>query len=518
MTVRTSEEARTSEETRAIDGVRAIGKARAVDGALAAEEARAIGRARAVGKARAIDGERAVGKVLAEAEVACGAAGEKASRALRFVRACLDRAGRLPVDAEWPFLLEDLKGAGVPGPQLRAVRDALRADNGAAGREKLATESAQEGRSSQDREPSRDGETSQDERPTAPSRSVALKWKTMEDELDGVARYVQQTLRRSDGDGASRAAAAALVEQDVCVAAPDVRWARLVQKALEHRRLAVSRTQLGYALGGDPRDARKAAALSAFNRLNLLAHPDDPLAWRVWCGLGERDLGAARWAAFLARCEDACHGGACHEGAYGEGALAGIPKALEDEGVAGDAALAVRAREAREFVAAKGGLRGFSLSCAAGIDAIDEFSLVNERIEGDEDAPALFALATDLLCGPTYSSNPHAVRVTTYDALGESRDGLLVIVAAVEGLVPPDPTRLHEVIGRAKGDLVISSFSRTPVEVADRLGLAYARTRKEPSGEVALTRPSATLASLGGSLPPTQDGTAFLEVEFGRQG
>ena len=65
-------------------------------------------------------------------ELGAPAAGDGALPAtLRFVRGCV--AGPRPVtDAEWPFLLEDLKLAGLPGRALRAVAAGLRAVDGVA--------------------------------------------------------------------------------------------------------------------------------------------------------------------------------------------------------------------------------------------------------------------------------------------------------------------------------------------------------------------------------------------------
>lgn len=194
----------------------------------------------------------------------------------------------LPVDAEWPFLLEDLKYAGAPAQQLLEIRDAFKAQNEAAGRKKCEAAASR----------AHDAEGSADDSDSGAVRSVALKWQTMEDELDGIACFIQQALRRANKEGVG------LAERAVLVAVPNMCcWARLAQKALVRRQFTMGRSQLGYTLGGFPRDARKTPALVVFNRLNLLANPCDPLAWRVWCGQWKRDLGAAAWARFLSKHE-----------------------------------------------------------------------------------------------------------------------------------------------------------------------------------------------------------------------
>ena len=69
-----------------------------------------------------------IGRLLADAP-----AGSSEWRALKFSALCLVR-GRLLSDVERLFLLEDLKVAGLPAAQLRAVQAAMLEDNDAAGR------------------------------------------------------------------------------------------------------------------------------------------------------------------------------------------------------------------------------------------------------------------------------------------------------------------------------------------------------------------------------------------------
>ena len=67
-----------------------------------------------------------IGRLLADVP-----AGSPAWRALKFFALCLTR-GSLLSDVERLFLLEDLKVAGLPAAQLRAVQAAMREDNDAA--------------------------------------------------------------------------------------------------------------------------------------------------------------------------------------------------------------------------------------------------------------------------------------------------------------------------------------------------------------------------------------------------
>ncbi len=441
--------------------------------------------------------------VLEDAERDGAADAPTLGATLRFARAYA--GGERPVtDAEGLFLLEDLKVAGLSTSRLRAVRAALRADNEALGRAVARGGAVSGGGAAEARSGVGDavgGETPSGGRGSlwAPRslQSDVVKWRALEDELEGMARFVQGEIRRAGGE---------LPECRVCVAVPNLRWAHLAQRALEHRRFTVSRTQLGYALGGDPRSLDRCPELAAFDRLALLACPDDALALRVWYGAGQPDLGAHAWVGALA--------GMPVQGVAGRGML----DCLLDRGDDSlDAGLLARLREARAFIEAKSCLRGYSLAHAVGVEGLPAFAPLMELLDAGDDAPALFARACRLLCGPVFAVNPHAVHVATYDALAELAGAgvaydLVVALAAVEGLVPGDGHALLGTLGAARGRLVISHFTQLPVPLAHKAGLPVARTRQEQGEQVALVRPSAALAALGDDLPPTQDGQAFVEL------
>ncbi len=419
-------------------------------------------------------------------------------RVWEYVRACVE-GGRLPTDVEASFLLEDLKTAGAEAARLRHVRQELADRNDACGRRlrdaavlggtagatPVASGGAYEG----------DDAVAADMKRHGPSALV--KWRTPEEELEGVARYVQEAVR-AGGDG--------LPASRVCVAVPDNRWARLAQRALEHRRFAAIRTQLGYALGEDPRDAGLSPVSGVFCRLALLADPSDALAWRAWLGLGRPDLGVSLWAKVLE--------------AWDTSSLFDAPALLERAAldcVAIKDALA----DARGFLLAKSDLRGYSLAHAVGMDEVPQLAGVMDGVDVCDDACALFGKVQACLCGPSFSDDPHAVHVVTYDAAAPAGYGVVVAMAAVEGLVgrfsgaSADDARnardgLQRVLGMPCDTLVVSYFSRMPIELARKLGLPVSRTRREGAHEMVHVSPSCVLDALGSALPSTQDGEAFL--------
>lgn len=437
-------------------------------------------------------------------------AGSSAWRALKFSALCLQRGG-LPTDVERLFLLEDLKGAGLPAAQLRAVQAAMRGDNDAAGRRLRngAPSSAgaavnggclggvAAGVSNCDGSAALLATQASHREGTATlraARALLVKWGGPEDELDGIACYVQDAVRRGGEE---------LPPSRVCVAVPDARWGRLVQRALEHRCFDVSRTQLGYALAEDPRDAGRAQATAAINALDLLACPEDPLAWRVRCGLGMPDLGTRAWGGLL----EAWNG----ESAFDTASLLASACAAQTA-----SSLSTCYEKARAFLSEKHSLRGYSLAHAVGADEVPALAGLIGQLEGDEGAAMLAGKARRCLCGPVFDCSRPTVHVVTYEAVADRGYGLVVVLAAAEGLADGADEQGNPAILRAAGlpcdSLVISYFAGASVAAARKAHIPVGRTRLVDGIEIAHVRPAAALARLGAALPPTQSGQAFLEV------
>lgn len=502
-----------------------------------------------------------IGRLLADAP-----AGSAVWRALKFSALCLAR-GSLLTDVECLFLLEDLKVAGLPAAQLRAVQAAMREDNDAAGRHLrdgapsgvgIAVSGECPGRAAAGasgcddaaalpaaqasgcdgatalpatqashrdgtaalpaaQASHRDGAAAlpaaqashrdgaavmsaaraslRDGAATLPAAQASLvKWTSPGDELDGIARYVQDAVRQGGEE---------LPPSRVCVAVPDARWGRLVQRALEHRRFDVSRTQLGYALAEDPRDAGRARVTAAINAFYLLACSEDPLAWRVRLGLGMPDLGARAWGGLL-------------EAWDGESAfdMAGLLTSAQAAQAA--SSLSARYEEAHTFISEKRALRGYSLAHAVGADEVPALESLIGQLEGDEGAAVLVGKARRCLCGPVLDCSRPTVHVVTYDAVADRDYGLVVVLAAAEGLADGTDEQGNPAILRAVSlpcnNLVISYFAGTSVAAARKAHIPVGRTRLVDGTELAHVRPAAALACLGAALPPTQSGQAFLEA------
>ena len=502
-----------------------------------------------------------IGRLLADVP-----AGSSVWRALKFSALCLTR-GSLLSDVERLFLLEDLKVAGLPAAQLRAVQTAMREDNDAAGRHLrdgapssagIAVSGERPGRAAAGasgcddatalpaaRASRRDGSailqvaqaslrddatalptaqaSHRDSCATLPAARASLqddaaalpaaralhrdgtaalpaaqaslvKWASPEDELDGIAHYVQDAVRQGGED---------LPPSRVCVTVPDARWGRLVQRALEHRRFDVSRTQLGYALAEDPRDAGGARVTAAINALDLLACSEDPLVWRVRLGLGMPDLGARAWGGLL-------------EAWDGESLFDIVGLLTSACAVQAASSLSARYEETRAFISEKHSLRGYSLAHAVGADEVPALEGLIGQLEGDEGAAMLAGKARRCLCGPVFDRSRPTVHVVTYEAVADEGYGLVVVLAAAEGLADGTDEQGNPAILRAVSlpcnSLVISYFAGTSVAAARKAHIPVGRTRLVDGIELAHVRPAAALASLGAALPPTQSGQAFLEA------
>ena len=448
----------------------------------------------APGKPKAQENSRtreAIEGLLADSVV-----GSAVWRALKFSELCLTR-GRLLTDVERLFLLEDLKVADLPAAQLRAVQAVMREDNDAAGRHLRDGAPSGVGIAVSGECPGRAaaGASGCDDAAALPAaRASLVKWTSPEDELDGIARYVQDAVRQGGEE---------LPPSRVCVAVPDARWGRLVQRALEHRRFDVSRTQLGYALAEDPRDAGRARVTAAINAFDLLACSEDPLAWRVRLGLGMPDLGARAWGGLL-------------EAWDGESAfdMAGLLTSACAARAA--SSLSARYEEARTFISEKHSLRGYSLAHAVGADEAPALEGLIGQLEGDEGAAMLTGKARRCLCGPVFDRSRPTVHVVTYDAVADEGYGLVVVLAAAEGLADGTDEQGNPAILRTVSlpcdNLVISYFAGTSVAAARKAHIPVGRTRLVDGIELAHVRPAAALARLGAALPPTQSGQAFLET------
>ena len=332
---------------------------------------------------------------------------------------------------------------------------------------------------------------------------TVVKWETPNDELDGMARYIQAAVRRTRG---------ALEPARICVVAPNRQWAAFAERALVHRRFEVSMPRARLGLSAGSQGAGTARALAAYNRLCLLADPRDAAAWRVWLGAGSAGLAARAWADLLRHAGLAVPGQMpAEDGARALDVLAAL---ADPAAFPGAAELIARRDEGLRFIRNKSGLKGYSLVDAVGADGLPEFEEALERLDADDHAPELLKKQLDAFTRPSFSTMRPAVRVATPQTLAASPDtfDLVWILACADGLMegPRIEASIAAAASRADAELVISFFSNVPADVAQKLGMRAVRTRTVGGEQRAVVRPAPFLAAAGDAYPGTVGGQTLL--------
>lgn len=343
---------------------------------------------------------------------------------------------------------------------------------------------------------------------------LSVKWADPQDELNGLTKYLR-ALANANPDAH---------ENRTCIVVPNRRWAHAACRMLRTRGFDVSVAAAGTCIGGDPRDLTRSHALQAYTKLNLIAHPDDLTAWRSWCGFGHALTNSDAWAGLVAYARET-----------GTDLLAALMRCAsafergEQPPFLRADALAKRVIEGRRAIAAGTGRRGHALLRAIGAKELPEFFEVASRLDGDEDACALYDLMRRHVCDPSFSDNPHALHLTSMEALAGTAYDTVVVFGAIDGFIPrrdayevvstdeerarvmnADRRAFYTAVSKAASLLVISSFSTAPLELAEQTKMQVARVRSENDERIALVRPSAFLADAGAACPSTVGGQALL--------
>ena len=339
---------------------------------------------------------------------------------------------------------------------------------------------------------------------------MSIKWSTPEDELNGITKYLRVMLD----------AEADVHESRTCVLVPNKRWAIMAQHVLKERGFNVTMAGAFSSLGGDPRDSARARALVAYTKLNLLADPRDMTAWRSWCGFDNYLTNSDAWTGLQTFAE------ARELSLYDALALAAE---LEEEPFLRANALVEHWNEGQSFIAANAGRKGFALLHSVGADGLPEFEETVRTLVGDEDAASTFAIQRRSVTDPALPDDPHVLHVAAYGtSCGIEYDNVFSI-ATVDGFIPrrdafevistdDDRERIMSEerrsfvnsVSKANKRLVVSYFSKAPLELAEQTKMQVVRVKAEDGARVAVVRPTAFLAEAGNACPSTIGGQALL--------
>ncbi|MGN0038834.1 MAG: UvrD-helicase domain-containing protein [Coriobacteriales bacterium] len=338
-----------------------------------------------------------------------------------------------------------------------------------------------------------------------------IKWNNPEDELNNLTKYLRLFVEGREHSPAG---------SELCVLVPNRLWARLVQRALEARGFKTCDCGVSTALGGDPRDLARARAQISYTRLNLLAMPDDMVAWRCWCGFGNYLTNSEAWMGLeaYAREQELTLAQALDK-------AAGQPR----EPFLRSNVLVERWRSGQEFIERNARRRGFALMHAIGAEELPEFKDLMGELAGDETPQEVFRLMRRHILDPFFPSDPELVHICTPQHLAGQSYHHIVVFGMVDGLYPKraafevvstDAERsrvmeeerraLYSAVAKADCTLTLSYFTKAPLELAEKSKMQVARITTEDGQRVALLRPSCFIQDAGASVPSTLGGQAFM--------
>lgn len=141
----------------------------------------------------------------------------------------------------------------------------------------------------------------------------------------------------------------------------------------------------------------------------------------------------------------------------------------------------------------------------------------------------LYAMVRETQFFPTHEANVRAVRVSSYEQLCGCGYCALYVTGCVDGFMPArdafevvstdaDRDRVREAdrrtfaagVAKATDALMFSTFSRAPLELAERTKMQVARVRMEDGERIATLRPTCFLEEAGAAAPITLGGQALL--------
>lgn len=345
-------------------------------------------------------------------------------------------------------------------------------------------------------------------------RDIAtVKWGTPDEEFNGLTRYLF-ALAAEDAEA---------LPGEVCLVAPNRQWARAFEQMLVKRGFAVS--LLGFErLTGDPREMARAQALVAYTSLNLIADPEDLFAWRAWLGFGNYLTLSDGWKFLLDWCDE-------HDATIFDAldAASAARAAGEPEPFPRGERLAERYDAGRALIKANRERRGHALLAAVGAANLRDFAAVAASLVGDEDAAALYAMVRATQFAPVHDENERAVRVSSYEQMCGCGYRSVYAVGCVDGFMPArdafevvstdaDRARVRAegrrafaaATGKASDALMLSTFSKAPLELAERTKMQVARVRMEAGERMAALRPTCFIEEAGAAAPITLGGQALL--------
>lgn len=322
--------------------------------------------------------------------------------------------------------------------------------------------------------------------------ATILENSTPADEYAAITKTIQTAL------------ASGIAASSITVAVPNGVWARNLSSALNSANVASTTLNSRQPVRGDIRDNAKCLPAHVLTALDLVACPNNALAWRCWCGYNDwlanssainnlRKYASEHNLGLL----DALRALESGANATGDGSL---------EHVVGAQRVLMNYQAGQAMIEAAAGLQGRELlnTLAAQVSNNEEAQapgvVVSLCVEegADNSAAAMAARFREKVLMPT-SSNSEAVLIVPYDQVVGISPKLLIVAGFVNGFVPTqayfdlaempldkrekehtkDTRRIYSLMGKADEQLVVSYFTKVPLEVAATLKLKIDRIRLE---------------------------------------
>lgn len=337
-----------------------------------------------------------------------------------------------------------------------------------------------------------------------------ISWNGPDEELNGMTKYLRFLANR-DPDSFSK---------NTLIVVPNALWARSVGRLLRTRGFSVTAVGTGVSFGGDPRERDRCKALTSYLKLNLLANPADPMAWRCWTGIGNYLANSDAWGSFFAFMNE-----------RGLGLVEALNLASSQDGEVSlrSSALTDAYREGVAFIEANSGRKGFALMRAIGAEGLREFADVSDALAGDESAGELFAIVRTMALFPHFIGPSDKLRIMYAPCLCGLEAENVFVLGAIDGFYPPrdafeavstegerescaqrNRRAFFSAASKATGSLMISTFSKAPLELAEQAKMQVARVRSEDGERVALVRPSMFLDEASTAYPGFTGGQQLM--------
>lgn len=340
---------------------------------------------------------------------------------------------------------------------------------------------------------------------------LLVKWTNPTEELTGMAEFIAEKERFALSCNPLNA---------TYIVVPNKLWAHNIYLQLASKGIECDPASTLFSITEDPRKLEACKTYRALLLLMLSANPEDMMAWRCWCGLGDYLLGATAW-------HNAIRYARSHHISLRE-AILEVPLHISHAYLCSEQ-IAQAVSQAYHEIDALLPLRGFSLLQALGSPHHPLFTKAQSQMQGDETVTELWETVKDLLAQPHFSPSTATIRIAFLEHIRGLRARNVYILGAIDGFFPQrdafelvstdtnrqkhlDDCRYHIIQGslRAQENLILSAFESADLELAEQTKMQVSRVRSIHEVRCAVVRPSCFVRLAGQARPFSRSGQELL--------